>query len=72
MNRRYRELKDMYMNRCFYCDSTINLEFAHRIPTKLNGKGRGKYDRIRDIFQNPNSYRLTCRLHNDFAMLFID
>ena len=39
----------------------VRLEFAHVAPTKLNGRGRGTYHRLRDVEKNPEAYRLLCR-----------
>jgi len=39
----------------------VRLEFAHVAPTKLNGRGRGTYRRLRDVEKNPEAYRLLCR-----------
>ena len=35
-----------------------HLEFAHLLPTGLNGRGRGKAKRVFDILKNPDSYIL--------------
>lgn len=43
---------------------TIGLEFAHTAETKIRGRGRGSYERIRDIKAHPESYRLLCRRHH--------
>lgn len=39
----------------------IVLEFAHVAKTGLKGRGRGTSERIRDIKNNPEAYRLLCR-----------
>lgn len=46
------------------CKARTNLEFAHIIPTGLNGRGRGQTQRYRDIEQNPDSYMLLCKKHH--------
>jgi len=37
------------------------LEFAHVAPTRIRGRGRGTYHRLRDVLRNPEAYRLFCR-----------
>ena len=47
----------------------VRLEFAHVAPTKLNGRGRGAYHRLRDVEKNPEAYRLLCRpCHMDLRL----
>ena len=46
------------------CEETENLEFAHRVPTELNGWGRGRKERIQDVINNPCCYALSCKKHN--------
>ena len=48
------------------CEKTQDLQFAHRRPTKLSGKGRGRKERIQDILNNPLDYALSCRVHNNY------
>jgi hypothetical protein len=48
-------------NVCAWCPTTGALEFAHVRPTKLNGKGRGLNNRVRDIMKHPTCYILLCR-----------
>lgn len=45
---------------CEECGSKLGLEFAHRLPTGLSGKGRGKDRRYYDILKHPLNYRLLC------------
>jgi hypothetical protein len=51
--------------RCQECRAYENeetrLEFAHVAPTKLKGRGRGKYHRLRDVLKHPEAYKLLCR-----------
>jgi hypothetical protein len=39
----------------------IRLEFAHVALTGVKGRGRGSYQRLRDVEKNPECYRLLCR-----------
>lgn len=39
----------------------VRLEFAHAAPTKIKGRGRGTYQRLRDVERNPGACRLLCR-----------
>jgi hypothetical protein len=54
------QLLQHYNNRCFFCGSTINLQFAHIRPTKINGQGRGRITRYYDIKNNLLKYELLC------------
>jgi len=38
-----------------------NLEFAHKEPTGLNGRGRGQTQRFQDIMKHPKAYELLCK-----------
>lgn len=61
---RRRKLRELLVKqhggRCLYCGSMRMLEFAHIKPTKLSGKGRGSYRRLKDIRDNPLCYELLC------------
>jgi hypothetical protein len=48
-------------NRCRSCASGGDLQFAHRKPTGLDGRGRGSLHRILDIRRYPRRYVLLCR-----------
>ena len=51
---------------CVFCrenDPTI-LQFAHVKPTKLKGSSRGYFNRLRDVFENRECYRLMCETHH--------
>ena len=39
--------------KCGNCGATEQLEFAHKKPTGLNGRGRGFKDRVRDVMLHP-------------------
>lgn len=54
-------LIELYKGRCKHCKADTNLEFAHRIPTQLQGWGRGRKERYYDIKKNPQSYMLLCK-----------
>ena len=40
------------------------VEFAHRRPTSLSGRGRGQAARYRDVARNPTAYVMLCRDHH--------
>jgi hypothetical protein len=61
------KLRKDYGDRCYFCSSTFQLEFAHVLPTKLNGRGRGRKERYYDIINNRDKYLLTCKNHNYLA-----
>ena len=67
IRRRFNELKIKFGGKCFFCGQTFLLEFAHCKPTKLSGRGRGFIKRYYDIKNNPDCYKLTCKLHNYLA-----
>jgi hypothetical protein len=47
---------------CGECGTTsATLEFAHVAKTGVRGRGRGFWNRTRDIKANPEAYRLLCR-----------
>ena len=49
--------------KCFKCKKKLfrtTAQFAHRIPTGLDGRGRGADNRIHDVMQNPHCYGLLC------------
>lgn len=46
---------------CLQCGSVNDLEFAHQAPTRLNGRGRGKFKRLYDVKNNLLHYQLLCR-----------
>jgi len=60
-----------FKNRCTQCNikgtKKKPLHFAHTKPTKLSGRGRGSYNRFKDVLNNPKSYTLLCNdCHLDF------
>ena len=46
------------------CINKENLEWAHKLPTYLAGKGRGSWNRLKDIQTYPFSYFLLCKDHH--------
>lgn len=54
-------LKEARGYRCEHCSATEELEWAHKVPTKLNGMGRGQARRLFDIKKNPDKYLLLCK-----------
>ena len=69
--KKFQELRNYYGNKCFFCGQTYRLEFAHKRPTKLNGKGRGRQERYYDIKNNLDCYMLTCSKHNYLAEVIL-
>ena len=66
-NKEFNALRKFYGNKCINCNSKIKIEFAHILPTKLKGLGRGKPERIKDIKENPKCYILLCnKCHKEF------
>ena len=62
-----KRLLQHYNNRCFFCGSAKELQFAHMRPTKLQGMGRGSMHRVYDIKNNLLNYELLCReCHESF------
>jgi len=53
--------------KCFKCGKKKKLQFAHHEPTGLEGRGRGRENRIHDVMQNPHCYGLLCeRCHREY------
>jgi len=46
--------------KCEFCGALAPLEFAHRQPTGLSGRGRGRKKRLLDVNRHIDSYRLLC------------
>lgn len=71
-DRRYRaKLKqravDATANRCEHCSGTKKLQFAHRVPTALEGRGRGSRQRYMDVVLHSECYlRLCASCHYDY------
>lgn len=40
------------------CNSSNNLEFAHKYTTGLSGRSRGSWNRLNDVRMNPEKYIL--------------
>jgi hypothetical protein len=52
---------------CCFCGSVDNLEYAHVLPTGLNGMGRGLTVRMLDVIRHPLCYRRMCKpCHADY------
>lgn len=60
VNWRWVLLIEEYGGKCNACGDTDELEFAHIRPTGLNGCGRGKSRRLRDVLAHPDAYLLLC------------
>lgn len=67
----FRRLRIFIGNQCCYflndgtqCKKRRRLEFAHLEAKTLQGRGRGKRARIRDIFSNLCNVALLCRGHH--------
>jgi hypothetical protein len=54
-------LRAQFGGACGECGTEHALEFAHVAKTSIWGRGRGFWQRTRDIKANPESYRLLCR-----------
>jgi len=61
MGRKFKLLRLSFGNCCQHCGTKENLEFAHKEPTGLDGKGRGSYARFKDICRNKDKYLLLCK-----------
>ncbi len=61
-------LRNHFGNRCNKegCDETRSskLQFAHLKPTKLSGRGRGRFERLLDVKNNLPCYTFLCRIHH--------
>lgn len=60
VRRKIDELKDEYGGKCWNCGSTSNLQFAHIKETELNGRSRGRKERLYDVMKHPDCYALLC------------
>lgn len=62
VKRKLAELRLARGNKCAYCGSIVDLEFAHVHDknTRLNGRSRGMIKRYYDIKKNPDCYVLLC------------
>lgn len=56
-------LVEMFGGKCADCGGTSFLEFHHTQPTELSKipRGRGRKERLCDVSQHPDAYRLLCR-----------
>ena len=59
-HKRTETLRLAFGGKCQDCTSTINLQFAHIKPTKLNGEGRLTDARNKDVTDHPDCYKLLC------------
>lgn len=57
----------LFGGKCSWCGVSWekeNLEFCHihkkQTPLSDKGSGRGSYNRIKDVLENPEAYRLGC------------
>lgn len=68
--RKYRmELIRIFGSKCWSCGmgcSYSDANFAHIKPNGLNGKGRGSYNRMKDVMENPDSYALLHKLCHEW------
>lgn len=58
------KLIEIFGGECQECLMTVNLEFAHKTPTGLNGDSRGSFTRIYDVIKYPECYMLLCKEHH--------
>ncbi|WP_316506140.1 hypothetical protein [Nitrosopumilus sp.] len=58
-----RLLRKYFGDACEYCNSTVNLQFAHKHghDTGLSGSSRGSWYRLKDVSSHPMSFLLLCR-----------
>jgi hypothetical protein len=60
-------VRELLGDRCQECDSPEEVELAHVARTRVQGRGRGTYRRLRDVLEHPEAYKLLCRpCHMDF------
>lgn len=61
-------LVEKFGGKCWFegCEESdpSKLQFAHVHPTGVNGRGRGRKERVYDVSKNPGSYALTCKYHH--------
>lgn len=61
LNKKWWDLRMQFGNRCEMCGDPFGLEFAHLVPTKRIGLGRGKKAQYYDIKNHPDAYMLLCK-----------
>ena len=67
IKKRRKRLLEEWGGECLFCGSTEKLEFAHLKETELNGRGRGRKERLYDVIKHPDSYVLLCnKNHREF------
>lgn len=56
-------------NQCEICGVALvaneSGEWAHVKRTELKGEGRGRYERLHDVLDNPEAYKLACEKCHD-------
>ncbi len=55
------QLTEILGGACRDCGQTWGLEFAHKEPTECNGRGRGMWQRLKDVRDNISKYTLLCQ-----------
>lgn len=63
VQRKREEIKKKLNFTCQRCNEVTpeeRLDFAHKEPTELNGRGRGSFTRIKDVLNNPQKYCMLC------------
>jgi HNH endonuclease len=67
IRRQFQRARIHRRSRCRSCGRREELQFAHRRPTGLEGRGRGREKRLYDIKHHPRAYVLLCKwCHRDF------
>lgn len=56
----FARLRQEFGGKCERCPKRRHLQFAHKRPTGLMGRGRGRADRYHDIKRNRDAYMLLC------------
>jgi len=46
------------------CETTERLEFAHVKKNGVSGRGRGSYERIKDVLLHRENYKQFCHEHH--------
>lgn len=60
VKRVWQETIEAFGAACAHCGLQWDLEFAHKEPTRVKGRGRGKSRRLADIRKHPEKYLLLC------------
>ncbi len=65
------QLLEILGGRCRDCGQTWGLEFAHTDSTECTGRGRGMWQRLKDVRENISKYTLLCQpCHKAFDGIF--